>query len=226
MSLTLPATRYNEGYFGKRFPPSRFMIDDRWAHATWVTGNNYKGSGYYGAYPPGYVKRVYSMFPDPQRILHLFSGSLTDNDVFKSFSSVSRLDLNPQYQPDYVRDAENTELADNQFNLIMADPAYSKEDAEHYGRPLCNRNKVLAECHRMLTIGGYLVWLDQSQPMYSKIYWNWVGVVSVFRSTNHRVRAAFFFQRTSPTSDLSQAELVSQPELVLHPEEAIRTEHS
>jgi hypothetical protein len=108
----------------------------------------------------------------------------------------------------------------------MADPAYSKEDAEHYGRPLCNRNKVLAECHRILKVSGYLVWLDQSQPMYSKIYWNWVGVVSIFRSTNHRVRAAFFFQRASPTSDLSQPKLVSQPELVLHPEEANWTEHS
>jgi hypothetical protein len=52
MSLTLPATRYNEGYFGKRFPSSRFMIDDRWSSATWVIGNNYKRSGYYGAYPP------------------------------------------------------------------------------------------------------------------------------------------------------------------------------
>jgi len=106
-------------------------------------------------------------------------------------------------------------MSDNQFNLIMADPAYSKEDAEHYGRPLCNRKKVLAECHRMLTVGGYLVWLDQSIPMYSKLYWNWVGVVSVFRSTNHRVRAAFFFQRTSPTSEVSQPQLLLHPELVL-----------
>jgi len=108
MSLTPPATRYNEGVFGKRYPSSRFMIDDRWASATWVMGNNYKGSGYYGAYPHGYVKRVYSMFPDSQRILHLFSGSLTDKDVFKPYSLVWRLDLNPQYQPDYVRDTENT----------------------------------------------------------------------------------------------------------------------
>jgi hypothetical protein len=134
------------------------------------------------------------MFPEPRRILHLFSGSLTAEKVAKSLSEVWRLDLNPQYNPDYVRDAENTGLPDSQFDLIMADPPYSKEDAEHYGKPLCNRSKVLVECHRLLAQDGYLVWLDQSQPMYSKTYWDWVGVVLVLRSTNHRVRAAFFFR--------------------------------
>jgi hypothetical protein len=194
MSLIIPATHYNEGCFGTRFPPSRFSIDDRWATAVWVFGNDYRGTGYYGSYPPAYVQRIYSMFPEPRRILHLFSGSLTAEKVAKPLSEVWRLDLNPQYQPDYVQNAEDTGLPDNQFDLIMADPPYSKEDAEHYGRPLCNRNKVLAECHRILSADGCLVWLDQSQPMYSKTYWAWVGVVSVLRSTNHRVRAAFFFR--------------------------------
>jgi hypothetical protein len=194
MSLILPATHYNEGCFGKRFPSSCFMINDRWATATWIMGNNYRGSGYYGAYPPAYVPRIYSMFPESRQILHLFSGSLTDENVFKPSAEVRRLDLNPQYNPDYVRDAVSTGLPDNQFDLIMADPPYSKEDAEHYGKPLCNRNKVLAECHRILSADGCLVWLDQSQPMYSKTHWEWVGVVSVLRSTNHRVRAAFFFR--------------------------------
>jgi SAM-dependent methyltransferase len=170
------------------------MIDERWATATWVMGNNYRGSGYYGAYPPAYVPRIYSMFPESQWILHLFSGSLTRENVAKNSAEVRRLDLNSQFCPDYVRDAEDTDLPDQKFDLIMADPPYSHEDAEHYGKPLCNRNKVLAECHRILAPDGYLVWLDQSQPMYSKTCWQWVGVVSVLRSTNHRVRAAFFFQ--------------------------------
>ena len=195
MSLIIPATHYNEGHFGTRFPPSRFSIDDRWATAVWVLGNDYRGSGYYGSYPPAYVPRVYSMFPEPRRVLHLFSGSLNAENVVKPSSEVWRLDINPQYNPEYVRDAENTGLPDHQFDLIMADPPYSVEDAEHYGRPLCNRSKVLAECHRILSKDGYLVWLDQSQPMYSKTYWQWVGVVSVLRSTNHRYEQRSSFRR-------------------------------
>lgn len=192
--LVIPATRYNEGAFGQRFPASRFMIGDRWATAVWIMGNNYKGSGYYGAYPPAYVPRIYSMFPEPERILHLFSGSLTKEGVAHPCTEVFRLDLNPKYQPDFVQDAEAMALPDNCFDLILADPPYSEEDAKRYGRPLCDRNRVLAECHRILSKDGYLVWLDQSQPMYSKTYWQWVGVISVLRSTNHRVRAAFFFR--------------------------------
>ena len=34
----------------------------------WGIGNNYKGSGYHGSYPPGYLKRVMSMFPDAENI--------------------------------------------------------------------------------------------------------------------------------------------------------------
>jgi hypothetical protein len=194
MSLTLPATRYNEGPFGTRFPPSRFTICGRWATGCWFMGNTYEGKGYYGNYPPAYVRRIYSMFPKAERILHLFSGSLTQEDVAKDSAQVWRLDLNTQFSPDYVCNAEDTALPDNHFDLILADPPYSIEDAEHYGKPFYNRKKVFAECRRILTPDGYLVWLDQSQPMFRKDCWALVGVVAIFRSTNHRVRAAFFFQ--------------------------------
>src|SRR5947207_5258365 len=52
--------------------------DKDWLMGMWCMGNNYQGSGYYGAYPPSYVKRVLAMFPDDERILHCFSGSLPE----------------------------------------------------------------------------------------------------------------------------------------------------
>ena len=36
-------------------------------------GNNYRGSGYTGSYPPGYLKRIAALFPGPGLVLHLFS---------------------------------------------------------------------------------------------------------------------------------------------------------
>jgi hypothetical protein len=174
---------------------SHFKVSDRWMTATWIMGNNYRGSGYYGAYPPGYIKRIYSMFPDAESILHLFSGSLSKGDVQHPGAAVYRLDLNDAYQPDIVADAEATGLDDARYDLIMADPPYSKEDAEHYGRSLCNKRKVLAECHRLLKPDGTLLWMDQSQPMYRRTEWHWYGLVSIYRSTNHRIRGVFFYEK-------------------------------
>src|SRR6266540_1931472 len=57
-----------------KYPPLR--SDDRWIDGLWVLGNNYKGSGYYGAYPPQYLKRMKALYPDAERVLHACSGSL------------------------------------------------------------------------------------------------------------------------------------------------------
>lgn len=186
---------YNESEFGIKYPSSRFMINDRWISATWVPGNNYKGSGYYGAYPPSYLDRVYTMFPDVYDILHLFSGSLTAEGVKHAQADVWRMDINPKCDPDIVGNCEDTGLEPSSVDMIMADPPYSIMDAKNYGHPLANRKKVFDECHRLLVPGGSLVWLDQSQPMHRKAEWKWVGIASIYRSGNHRVRGAFFYER-------------------------------
>ena len=150
----------------------------------WDGGQNYKGSEYHGAYPPGYMKRVKSLFPDLWiGSVHLFSGSLAhDPDIV-------RIDLNSGTNPDIVIDAEAmpSHLPGNR-SLIVADPPYTEEDANHYGTIMINRKKVIAECHRVLRSGGFLVWLDQVRPMYRKTDWNLVGAIGFIRSTNHRMR--------------------------------------
>lgn len=61
--------------FPKR-PP--LASGDGWVTGTWAIGACYKNPNpLYGAYPHGYLGRVHSMFPDAQRILHVFSGGLT-----------------------------------------------------------------------------------------------------------------------------------------------------
>lgn len=184
---------YNEAF--PQYPDSHFKISDRWISATWITGNNYKGSGYYGSYPPGYIKRVYSMYPNSERILHLFSGSLVGENIKHSIAEVKTLDMNAHLNPDYVANAENFDYG--KFDVIFADPPYSKQDAENYGYCLCNKKKVLKQCHKALKSGGHLLWMDQSIPMYSKKNWKWVGVISMYRSTNHRIRGVMIFEKTT-----------------------------
>jgi len=169
-----------------KFPAPR--ADDRWLDGIWVLGNDYKGSGYYGAYPPNYLKRVMSMFPDATSALHLFSGSLPSGDYL-------RFDI--QGDADVVGDANSLSnyFDHNSFDLILADPPYSQEDAEHYGKPLIQRNKVLKECYAVLELGGYVVWLDQVLPMFKKTELHLCGLIGIVRSTNHRFRLASFFRK-------------------------------
>ena len=202
------AALYNNSDYGQNFPDSQFAISDRWISATWILGNNYKSIStrdkddkpYYGSYPPGWLKRMWTMFPDAQRVLHLFSGSLNETTAASPnpATTVIRLDSKPELNPDVICNAESfAEKVSHfgPFDLIPADPPYSIEDAEHYSTALCNKRKVFEQCHLALRRGGLLLWMDQSIPMYSKKYWKWVGVISMYRSTNHRIRGVMMFEK-------------------------------
>jgi hypothetical protein len=102
-------------------------------------GNDYRvRSGYYGGYPAGYLRRIKSMFPDKSRVLHLFSGKV-DLTVLPG----DTVDINPDLSPTYLDDAQRLEhvpLAD--YDLVLADPPYSVEDAERYQTTMVKRNLV------------------------------------------------------------------------------------
>jgi hypothetical protein len=188
--------------YGSTFPwpPPRTNHDEtvwldgnRWISGIWVLGNDYRGSGYYGAYPPNYLKRVLALFPDAAKVLHLFSGSLPPGNYV-------RFDLNGQ--GDVAGDAHDlaSYFRPNQFDLVLADPPYSSEDAENYGSPLIKRNRVLAECVKVLQPGGFVVWLDQVLPMFRKCELHLCGAIGIVRSTNHRFRVASFFRKVQVSS--------------------------
>lgn len=183
---------YNH-YFKTYSTQAWLQASDRWLWGVWMIGNNYQSKiGYYGEYPPGYLARIMCLFPDvgTHEILHLFSGSLGKGIVGDTF------DINPEFNPTYVGDA--TYLSDKvtkRYRLILADPPYSEEDAAHYGTCLVNRNKVVAQCAEILEPCGYLVWLDQVLPMYRKKELTLIGTIGVIRSTNHRVRMVFIWQK-------------------------------
>lgn len=173
-------------------------------YGTWVLGNDYRNkTTLYGAYPPGYLQRVMSLFPDAdegrfvgryrpaQRILHVFSGSLPQSDLYL------RVDSNPEREPDSVLSAYDLPgaFAHDQFRLVVADPPYSAADAERYGTPMVNRRKALAAIAGVVPPGGHLAWLDTVWPMHRKAEWRTCGRITVIRSTNHRVRLLTLFER-------------------------------
>lgn len=159
----------------------------------WVMGNDYRvKSGYYGGYPATYLRRIKALFPDKVSALHLFSGRV-DTEAFPGKTVDRDIDLDP----DYVDDAETlggTPLEN--FDLVLADPPYSAEDAIHYGSPMVNRAKVMRALTRVRE-GTHVVWLDQVLPMYRKADWHVVGRIGLVKSTNHRFRVATIFERAS-----------------------------
>lgn len=187
LSIEERAARYAEAF--PRFPPLRIWngrIED-----IWFLGQNYQSqSTYYGSYPGNYLKRMKILFPDSHPVLHLFSGSLPPGHYI-------RFDRRKDLQPDVVGDAHKLSkyFSKNTFGSIFADPPYSIEDSEHYGCTLIKRNTVIAECHKVLLPGGFLIWLDQVWPQYSKTEWDLYGKIGIEISTNHRSRSVTILRK-------------------------------
>lgn len=173
------------------FPRSLFLSADGRVVGTWIMGNDYRvKSAYYGGYPAGYLRRIRALFPDKQRVLHLFSGK-----VDLAALPGDTVDINPDLRPTFVDDAQRLErvpLAD--YDLILADPPYSIEDAERYQTTMIKRNVVLRAL-QATAAGTHVVWLDQVLPMYRKDAFAIDAVIGMVKSTNHRFRVVTIFRR-------------------------------
>lgn len=173
-------------------PKSLFISEDGRVVGTWIMGQNYKvPSGYYGGYPAGYLKRIWSMFPDKLRALHVFSGK-----VDQTWLPGDTVDSNADLNPTYVDDAHtllNVPLG--RYDLVLADPPYSVEDAERYQTSMVKRKKVMDALAAGVKSGTHVVWLDQVLPMYRKDSWDVEAVIGMVKSTNHRFRVVTIFRR-------------------------------
>ena len=174
-----------------KFPRSMFVMDSGQVVGVWNMGNDYRvKSEYYGGYPAGYLKRVKALFPDKQFPLHLFSGKV-DLAAFPG----DTVDLDPELSPTYLDDGQTLERVPlGCYDLVLADPPYSVEDAEHYKPTMVQRNKVMRALQR-LKPGAHIVWLDQVKPMYRKDCFDLEAEIGMSKSTNHRYRVVTVFRR-------------------------------
>jgi hypothetical protein len=173
------------------FPGALFIADSGQVVGTWIMGNDYRvKSGLYGGYPAGYLRRIRALFPDKRRMLHLFSGRV-DLSAFPG----DTVDINPALDPTYVDDAQTLEhVSLETYDLVLADPPYSVEDADRYQTTMIKRNLVMRALQR-LKPGAHVVWLDQVLPMYRKHAFAQEAVIGMVKSTNHRFRVITIFRR-------------------------------
>ena len=174
--------------YHQTFPKySKLLNNNNVIEGIWVMGNNYTTkTDLYGAYPYGYLKRIYSMFPLIEgKSLHLFSGSLPESKDY------DKVDYNVGIEAEKMSDI----LPHNFYERIYADPPYSIEDCDHYGCCMVKRNVVFKECFKIMKQGGILIWLDQVLPQYKKTEWDIIGRIGMVKSTNHRFRVITIFMK-------------------------------
>lgn len=70
-----------------------------------------------------------------------------------------RVDINPEVNPDLLADAHEVSAhISERFNVILADPPYSNEEAkELYGTPPLKYKKWTAEADKLLAPGGLFI---------------------------------------------------------------------
>ena len=197
---------YNEAF------PKRPALNhsNGWVTGTWAIGACYKNPNkLYGAYPYGYLARVHSMFPDARKILHVFSGGLTRDSAIEPINTATRnfvfpgdIELVDSRGPDEGRyptwQSDVCTMPEgwaNRFDLILADPPYSPDDAEKYGTKMPVIREVMRELHRVAAPGANLVWLATQWPMHRKDQWKTWAHIGLVRSTNHRMRLVSMFQK-------------------------------
>ncbi len=188
------------------FPRSLFVGEDGRVVGTWIMGNDYRvKSSYYGGYPAGYLRRVRALFPEKRRALHLFSGKV-DLVAFPG----DTVDINRTLKPTYADDAQTLERVPlDIYDLVLADPPYSVEDADRYQTTMIKRNSVMRALQR-LSPGAHIVWLDQVLPMYRKDAFAVDAVIGMVKSTNHRFRVMTIFRRLPAKAGLQVEQLAKR----------------
>lgn len=174
-----------------KFPRSLFISADGRVVGTWIMGNDYRvQSEYYGGYPAGYLRRIRALFPEKRNVLHLFSGKVDLRAL-----PGDTVDINPGLAPTFVDDAQTlARVPLHKYDLVLADPPYSIEDADRYRTTMVKRNLVMRALKRV-SPGTHIVWLDQVLPMYRKDVFSIEAVIGMVKSTNHRFRVVTVFCR-------------------------------
>ena len=134
-----------EEYFSRPSGQRKYYRD------IWCLGPN--GTGYPGGFPRGLMPLVLRRWNGTKKLM-LFSGSFHK----RGWETV---DIKPETKPSFVMNAE--ELPNEwteKFDLVFADPPYSKEESlKLYNLPYFNIFKLMNEMARVTKPGGHMIFL-------------------------------------------------------------------
>jgi hypothetical protein len=143
------------------------------------------------------MKRISLLFPEPDIVLHLFSGKVEKGAWKPRPVREITCDCNESLHPDVVENAEELQRSfePGTFDLILPDPPYNDNHIK-YGTPKVNKKKVIKRCADLLCKGGHIVYLDTIQPIWSKADGlKLAGTIGLLQSTNHQVRVISIWEK-------------------------------
>lgn len=206
--------------YNATFPKYPRLIEDKgWVYGVWYCGAFYK-SKLYGDYPPTFLKRALSLFPEvpKDRILHCPSGSLNGQVPGVTVDLIR----DDKRHPQIIASADELPFSDNSFDLILSDPPYSAEHAKVYGTPNYPLKKSMNEFRRVLSPNGYFGLLHFYYPPFRRSDWKMRGLIGVCTGSNRKMRMFVIFQSTKEACPESVATSVKS-EFQTNPEQSTFT---
>jgi SAM-dependent methyltransferase len=170
----------------RRYPIT--VRDKNWIYGVWYCGTAFTKVKLHGQYPPTFLKRALSLFPQANDVLHCPSGTIVGHGV-----TVDRV-VDEVRRPMVQADARSLPFADSSFDLFLSDPPYTSEDSLRYGCPPFPLHAMMREAKRVLRPDGYLGVLHTYYPSYRRKEWQLVGLIAVVTGFQRATRMFSIFK--------------------------------
>jgi hypothetical protein len=159
------------------------------------------GAKYYGAYPGGFLHRARALLGVSQNdpVLHVCGGMVRAYPYSGLGPNDRTLDADPALCPDFLTDAR--EPYPSGFAAVLADPPYSKPDADHYkpGASFYPSPRVIVSRALAALPPGGRVGILHVVPPRPPAGTRFVAAVTVIVGFDNAVRMFSVFEK--PTSD-------------------------
>jgi SAM-dependent methyltransferase len=172
-------------------------VDDKgWIYGVWYCGTAWDRVRLHGQYPPTFMKRALSLFPEATDVLHVPSGSIDGGGV-----TVDRV-VDSVRRPQIQADAAHLPFRDGSFDLVLSDPPYTRDDSAKYGCKPYPLGKAMEEHHRVLRVGGHLGVLHTYYPRYRRKQWRLRALIAVVTGFMRATRMFSVFEKLPPQEAL------------------------
>ena len=143
---------------------------------------------YYGGYPEGFYWRARILLPGD--LIHLCSGKVACDFT---------VDIDPETEPDLVRDARSTGLDSESFDAVLMDPPYSIEDAQNYNHKDYPEPKdLMKEAYRLVRPGGRIGMLHYIAPRPPAKDAKLLAMIGIIVGFGNRIRVFTVFEKPDP----------------------------
>lgn len=152
----------------------------------WYLPRPRRANKYKGGFPAHFEKKLFELYPS-EKILQPFGG-MAEYGV--------RVDIKPEVEPDYVGDAHNLEMfEDNTFDFVLCDPPYSTDlSGRLYSTGKISWKDYTSEAVRVAKVGGYIGlyhWLMNPRPQGTK----YDRIIVIITRIKHFARICCVFQK-------------------------------